>query len=96
MRCEHCDVSLLYIIVLHVQDMKTVVADISRGTEQHKNLSDVTLKDCCDAVTRGVVQGLRMKNSSWDQVPSSPGKHVTYFYVQAKRAIRDSLSNARF
>ena len=38
--------------------METVVGNISRGIQQHKNLSDVTLVRCCDELTRGVVEGL--------------------------------------
>ena len=67
---------LLYIIVLHVQDVETVFGDISGAIQQLKNLSDVTLKDCCDELTRGVVEGLRRKQTPQHQVPSSPGKHV--------------------
>ena len=54
--------------------MDTVVGDISGGIQQHKNLSDVTLKDCCDELTRGVVEGLRRKQTPQHQLPSSPGK----------------------
>ena len=46
------------IIVLHVQDVETVVGDISRGMQQPKNLSDVTLVKCCDELTRGVVEDI--------------------------------------
>ena len=53
-----CGISQLYIIVLHIQDVETVVGDISGGIQQHKNLSDVTLVGCCDELTRGVVEGL--------------------------------------
>ena len=38
--------------------METVVGGISRGIQQHKNLSDVTLVQCCGELTRGVVEGL--------------------------------------
>ena len=38
--------------------METVVGDISGGIQRHKNLSDVTLVDCCGEITRGVVEGL--------------------------------------
>ena len=38
--------------------METVVGDISRGIQQLKNLSDVTLAGCCVELTRGVVEGL--------------------------------------
>ena len=58
MRCVQCGISYLYIIVLHVQDVETVVGDISRGIQQHKNLSDVTLQRCCVELTRGVVDGI--------------------------------------
>ena len=58
MRCVQCGISYLYITVLHVQDVEIVVGDISRGIQQHKNLSDVTLVDCCGEITKGVVEGL--------------------------------------
>ena len=58
MRCVQCDICELYIIVLHVQNEETVVGDISRGIQQHKNLSDVTLVRCCGELTRGVTEGL--------------------------------------
>ena len=51
-------VCILYIIVLHVQDVETVVGDISGAIQQLKNLSDVTLDNCCDELTRGVVGGV--------------------------------------
>ena len=38
--------------------METVVGDISRGIQQHKNLSDLTLVQCCGELTRGVVEGV--------------------------------------
>ena len=38
--------------------METVVGDISGAIQQHKNLSDVRLDDCCDELTRGVVGGV--------------------------------------
>ena len=50
--------SQLYIIILHVQDAETVIGDISRGFKQLGNLLYVRLKDCCDELTRGVVEGL--------------------------------------
>ena len=49
---------LTYIIVLHAQDVETVVVDISGAIQQHKNLSDVKLEYCCDELTRGVVGGI--------------------------------------
>ena len=64
------------IIVLHVQDVETVVGDISGAIQQHKNLSDVSLKYCSDELTRGVVEGLRRKQTPQHQVPSSPGRPV--------------------
>ena len=67
---------LLYIIVLHVQDVETVIGDISGAIQQQKNLSDVTLEECCDELTRGVVEGLWRKQTPQHQVPSSPGKLV--------------------
>ena len=76
MRCVQCGISSLYIIVLHVQDVETVVGDISGAIQQHKNLSDVTLYDCSDELTRGVVEGLWRKQTPQHQVPSSPGKPV--------------------
>ena len=45
-------------IIVHVQDVETVVGDISRAIQQHKNLSYVSLKDCCEELTRGVVDGV--------------------------------------
>ena len=53
----------IYIIVLHVQDVETVVGDISGGIQQLNNISDVRLKKCCDELTRGVVEGLRRKQT---------------------------------
>ena len=53
-------------IVLHVQDVVTVVGDISGAIQQLKYLSEVTLDYCSDELTRGVVEGLRRK-----QTPSS-------------------------
>ena len=38
--------------------METVVGDISGAIQQHKNLSDVTLDNCSDELTRGVVDGV--------------------------------------
>ena len=76
MRCVQCGISQLYIIVLNVQDVETVVVDISGAIQQFKNLSDVRLDDCCDELTRGVVEGLRRKQTPQHQVPSSPGKPV--------------------
>ena len=35
--------------------MEAVVGDISGAIQQLKNLSDVTLGECCDGLTRGVV-----------------------------------------
>ena len=35
--------------------METVVGDISGAIQQLKNLSDVTMFDCCDELTRGEV-----------------------------------------
>ena len=74
MRCVQCGISQLYIIVLHVQDVKTVVGDISGAILQLKNLSDVELKLYCDELARGVLEGLRRKQTPQHQVPSSPGK----------------------
>ena len=76
MRCVQYGISSLYIIVLHVQDVETVVGDISGAIQQLKNLSDVTLMECCDELTRGVLEGLRRKQTPQHQVPSSPGKPV--------------------
>ena len=56
--------------------METVVKDISGAIQQHKNLSDVRLKECCDELTRGVVEGLQRKQTPQHQVPFSPGKPV--------------------
>ena len=63
-------------IVLHVQDVETVVGDISGAIQLLQNLSDVRLKRCCDELTRGVVEGLWRKQTPQHQVPSSPGKPV--------------------
>ena len=38
--------------------MRTVVGDISGVIQQHNNLSNVRLKECCDELTRGVVGGV--------------------------------------
>ena len=38
--------------------METVVGDISGAIQQLKNLSDVTLWECSDELTRGVVGGV--------------------------------------
>ena len=38
--------------------METVVGDIRGAIQQHKNLSDVELDNCCDDLTRGVVGGV--------------------------------------
>ena len=38
--------------------METVVGDISGAIQQLKNLSNVTLEECCDELTRGVVGGV--------------------------------------
>ena len=38
--------------------METVVGDISGAIQQLKNLSDVGLYDCCEELTRGVVDGV--------------------------------------
>ena len=57
MRCVQCGISQLYIIVLHVQDVETVVGDISGAIQHLMNLSDVKLGICCDELTRGVVGG---------------------------------------
>ena len=43
---------------VHVQDVETVVGDISGAIQQLKNLSDVGLYDCCEELTRGVVGGV--------------------------------------
>ena len=56
--------------------METVVGDISGAIQQLKNLSDVRLEYCYDELTRGVVEGLRKKQTPQHQVPSSPGKPV--------------------
>ena len=76
MRCVQCGISQLYIIVLNVQDVETVVVDISGAIQQFKNLSYVRLERCCDELTRGVAEGLRRKHTPQHQVPSSPGKPV--------------------
>ena len=57
--------------------METVVGDISGAIQQLKNLSNVRLKKCCDELTRGVVEGLRRKQTPQHQVPFSPGKPLS-------------------
>ena len=74
MKCVQCRVSYLYIIVLHVQDAETVVGDISRCIKQLENLSEVRLKDCCDELTRGVVEGLWRRHNPQHQLSFSQGK----------------------
>ena len=44
--------------------METVVGDISGAIQQLKNLSDVTLEECCDELTRGVVDGVSESDGS--------------------------------
>ena len=61
--------------------METVVGDISSGIQQFKNLSEVTLKDCSDELTRGVLKGLQRPKSFQYQVPLSTGELVTYSLV---------------
>ena len=56
--------------------MKTVVGDISGAIQQLKNLSDVKLDGCSDELTKGVVEGLRRKQTPQHQVPSSPSNPV--------------------
>ena len=53
--------------------METVVGDISGAIQQHKSLSDVTLKYCSEELTRGVVEGLWSKQTPQYQVPESDG-----------------------
>ena len=48
----------VYHCTIHVQDVETVVGDISGAIQQLKNLSDVRLQDCGDEPTRGVVDGV--------------------------------------
>ena len=38
--------------------METVIGDISKCIEELKNLLHVGLEDCCDELTRGVVDGI--------------------------------------
>ena len=52
------------------------VGDISGAIQQLNNLSDVRLEDCCEEITRGVVEGLWRKQTPQHQVPSSQGKSV--------------------
>ena len=59
-----------------MQDVETVVGDISGAIQELKNLSVVGLVECSDELTRGVVEGLRRKQTPQHQVPSSPGKPV--------------------
>ena len=44
--------------------METVVGDISGAIQQLKNLSDVTLWECCDELSRGVVEGVSESDGS--------------------------------
>ena len=84
MRFVLCRVSCLYIIILHVQDVESVVGDISRGVEQLKNLSNVILERCCDELTRGVVEGLWKRHNPQHQLSSSGGKSASlkiYVYI---------------
>ena len=67
----------MYIIVLHVQDVETVVGEISGGIEQLENLSDVRLRRCCDELTRGVVEGLWRRHNPQHQLSFSQGKPDT-------------------
>ena len=75
--------SLHVTCTVHVQDVKTVVGDISGVIQQLKNLTDVRLEKCCDELIRGVVEGLRRKQTPRHQVPSSQGKPViaTVLYI---------------
>ena len=66
----------VYHCTIHVQDVETVVGDISGAIQQLKNLSDVRMYDCCDELTRGVVEGLWRKQTPQHQMPYSPGKPV--------------------
>ena len=43
--------------------METVVGDISGAIQQHKNLSDVRLGECCDKIIRGVIAGVVVSQS---------------------------------
>ena len=54
--------------------METVVGDISRGVKQLECVLDVSLKDCCDELTRGVVEGLWRRHNPQHQLSSSQGK----------------------
>ena len=69
--------SQLYIIIQHVQDVETVVGDISRSVKQLKNLSEVRLENCCDELTRGVVEGLWRRHNPQHQLSFSQGKPDT-------------------
>ena len=44
--------------------METVVGDISGAIQQLENLSYVRLVDCCDELTRGVVDGVSESDGS--------------------------------
>ena len=75
MRCVQCRVSYLYnIIIPHLQDVETVVGDISRGVKQLKNLQYVILERCCDELIRGVVEGLWRRYNPQHQLSSPQGK----------------------
>ena len=53
--CNVASPNCISLHVLRVQDVDTVVGDISGAIHQLKNLSDVRLMWCCDELTRGVV-----------------------------------------
>ena len=44
--------------------METVVGDISGAIQQLQNLSDVTVENCCDELTRGVVDAVSESDGS--------------------------------
>ena len=60
--------------------METVVGDISRGIEQHKNLSDVILERCCGELTRGVVDGIVVNQCIQTFALQTAGKTLCCFW----------------
>ena len=60
--------------------METVVGDISGGIQQLENLSHVGLKDCCDELTRGVVDGVVVNQCIQEFTLNTTGKVFSYFW----------------
>ena len=57
--------------------METVVGDISGAIQQHKKLSNVRLVECCDELTRGVVDGVSESDG-----PQSPSVDTRYGRIE--------------